>query len=374
MLLTMEISKQSQKAGDNSTQMQAGTINNYYTTVTGIDESRARAICQEEYAIAQQNWTSEAVTIADNRVHQLEEKLIPKMKAYDNSFKFFADPAFQVTLRHAQITAASSERESDFDMLSDLLLHRLEQKDDMQRRLGICKAIEVVDKISDEALIALSIVYAIQKFVPTSYDLQEGLSTLDNLYGTLLDSHQLPKTTDWLEHLDLLSAIRLGIKGINSFKKIEEYMPQHLSQYLISGVEDNSEELNSIKSEFVQCGISISCLVPHPLKPNFIMLKTLLDVEQIIITKHINGSIIRSPLDAKQKEIMNRAISVLRKDESTNSVMRDNLMKEWNKFPNLKIVKDWWDTLPCSFTITPVGAALANAYAHGKEPNVPSLY
>ena len=35
----MEISKQSQNAGDNSTQMQAGTINNYYTTVTGIDEA-----------------------------------------------------------------------------------------------------------------------------------------------------------------------------------------------------------------------------------------------------------------------------------------------------------------------------------------------
>lgn len=368
----MEISKQSQNAGDNSTQIQAGTINNYYTT--GIDESRAREICQEEYAIARQNWTSEAVTIADNRVHQLEEKLIPKMKAYDNSFKFFADPAFQVTLRQAQITAASSERESDFDMLSDLLLHRLEQKDDMQRRLGICKAIEVVDKISDEALIALSIVYAVTKFVPVSDDIQKGLLVLDNLYGTLLDNHQLPKAKDWLEHLDLLSAIRLGIEGIDSFKKIEEYMPQQLSQYLISGVEDNSEELNSIKSEFVQCEIPISCLVPHPLKPNFIMLNTLLDVEQMIIIKHVNGLITYLPLDAKQKEIMNRAVSVLRKDESTNLAMRDNLMKEWDKFSNLKIVKDWWNTLPCHFTITPVGAALANAYAHGKEPNVPSLY
>jgi hypothetical protein len=49
-------------------------------------------------------------------------------------------------------------------------------------------------------------------------------------------------------------------------------------------------------------------------------------------------------------------------------------MEEWNKYPNLKLVRDWWDSLPCYFTITPVGAALANAYAHGREPSVPSLY
>ena len=75
----MEISKLSQSAGNNSTQVQAGTINNFYTTVTGFDETRARMICQEEYAIARQNWTSEAAEIADSRVHQLEDKLMPKM-------------------------------------------------------------------------------------------------------------------------------------------------------------------------------------------------------------------------------------------------------------------------------------------------------
>ena len=371
----MEISKQSQNAGDNSTQMQAGTINNnYYTTVTGIDESRAREICREEYAIVRQDFTSEAVAIADNRVHQLENILMPKMMAYDSSLKFFADPAFQFTLRQAQITAASSERESDLDMLSDLLLHRLEQKDDMQRRLGICKAIEVVDKISNEALVALSIVYAVSKFVPASDDLQEGLSTLNKLYGRLLNSFQLPSTDDWLEHLNLLSAIRLSIKGINSFKKIKEYMPQQLSNYLVSGVEDNSEELSKIKLEFAQYGIPTNCLIAHPLKPNFISLNTSSDVEQMIITKTVGGLTIKSSLNDKQKEVMNRAVTILRKDESSNAIMKDNLMKEWEKFPNLKIVKDWWDTLPCYFIITPVGAALANAYAHGKDPDVPNLY
>lgn len=371
----MEASKQSQKAGDNSTQVQAGVINNYNTTVVGIDESRAREIYREECRAALQNWTREAVSIAEDRVRQLEDKLLPKMMAYDSSLKFFADPAFQFTLRQAQMTAASSDRESDYDILSDLLLHRLEQAD-RQRRLGICKAIEVVDKISDEALIALSIVYAISRFEPTSDDMLKGLSTLDDLYGELLAHHQLPSTEDWLEHLDLLSAIRLGVKGIGTLKKIQELMAMRLSKYLVSGIEKNSEEFNGIKSEFIQCGIPLDFIVLHPLKQNHVKLCTSDDVEQmcIMMERKSDGMVMQIPFNEKQKEVMRKAISIMRKDESSNPVLQARFMGEWDKFPNLKTARDWWEALPCSFTITPVGEALANAYAHGKNPQIPSLY
>lgn len=367
----MESSKQSQKAGDNSTQVQAGVINNYYN---GINESRAREIYREECRAALQNWTREAVAIADERVRQLEDKILPKLMAYDSSLKFFADPAFQFTLRQAQITAASSDRESDYDILSDLLLHRVEQGDNLQTRLGICKAIEVVDKISDEALIALSVVYAISQLVPMSDDMLKDLSMLNDLYGVLLDHRQLPDTEDWLEHLDLLSAIRLGVRGINSFRKMKEHMSIQLSKHLVSGIEEDSEELGDIKSGFIQCGIPMDCIVPHPLKPGYVKLCTSSVVEQMFIVGEIGGNKIQTPLNESQKEAMRKAISIMRKDESKSPDLQERLMEEWDKFPNLKIVKGWWDKLPCSFTITPVGAALANAYIHGKNPEVPIFY
>ncbi|MDE7382742.1 MAG: hypothetical protein K2M99_02515, partial [Treponemataceae bacterium] len=297
----MESSKQSQKAGDNSTQVQAGVINNYYN---GINESRARQICKAEYAVAKQNWTQEAIAIADERVRQLEDKLLPKMMAYDNSLKFFADPAFQITLRQAQITAASSDRESDCDILSDLLLHRLEHGDDLQRRLGICKAIEVVDKISDEALLALSVVYAVLTLVPRVEDMLASLSMLNNLYGALWEHHQLPSTEDWMEHLDLLSAVRLGIRGINPFSKMKDIVSRILSQYLVSGIEESSEEFAAIKSKFIQYEIPISCIIPHPLKPNYVKLSTSTEVEKMLIVSEIGGNEIRTPLNENQKEAM----------------------------------------------------------------------
>ena len=163
----MTKNSQTQSAGDNSTQIQAGTIQNYYTTITGIDEARARSICKEEYAIAMQNWTSEAIAIANDRVQQLEDKVLPKLVQYDNSLKCFADPSFQITLRKAQISAASTDRVADYELLSELILHRVEQDADRGRRLGITKAIEIVDQVDDLALIGISLVHAILNFYTT---------------------------------------------------------------------------------------------------------------------------------------------------------------------------------------------------------------
>lgn len=371
----MEINKQSQNAGDNSTQMQAGTINNNYYTTIGIDETRARAICREEYAIVRKNWTNEAASIADNRVHQLEDKLMPKMVAYDNTLKVFADPDFQFTLRQAQISAASSERESDYEMLSELLLHRVKQGNNREIKLGIRKAIEVVNQITDEALIGLTMVYVISKFLPVSPDVIIGLSFLNDLYGKLLDGQKLPVGEDWMEHLDLLSAIRLGTKGFDEFIKLEDYMPLKLSNYLLSGIEENSEKHLEIKDEFEQCGLPLSCIVQYPLKQNYVYLNLPNKLENLEITKKFgNGITLKMKLNKQQKDAMSKAMSLLNKEESNNMSLKKKLMELWDTYPNLKSVKEWWNSLPCHFKITPVGVALANAYAHGKESDIPSLY
>lgn len=52
----------------------------------------------------------------------------------------------------------------------------------------------------------------------------------------MIKDKPLPVTTDWLEHLDLLSAIRLGVDGINSFKKLKDIMPIKLPQYFECGI------------------------------------------------------------------------------------------------------------------------------------------
>lgn len=372
----MDISKQSQTAGDNSTQVQAEVVNNYNTVVNnGINLSEARTIWKEDFAIACREWTQTAVQIAEDRVQKLEDKVMPKMLAYDKSLHFFADPAFQFILRKAQITAASTERDADYDMLADLLQHRLEQGDDRHRRLGISKAIEIVDQVSDEALIAISIFYAFTKFAPLSNDLKSGLTAINTLYDKILCGNKLPYGTNWLEHLDLLGAIRLGVKGFGSFKKTREWLPTMFDKHFVCGVHIDSPEYAQLQEEFIQSQLPLSCFEPHPLKPNYVKLKLSSNLDEIRVVKQtIEGYPLREPLNNEQKKAMDHAINITRKVELDNPSMKEKFIEKWNKYTTLQYVGQWWDKMPIQFSITPVGEALANAYIHGKDSSIPCMY
>lgn len=361
---------QEQTAGDNSNQiMVRGDMN------IGITESQARDICKAECAIALQNWAFQAGAFAESRIQKLEDKVLPKMLSHDEKLSIFGDPGFQILLRKAQIAAASSEREADYEILSDLLLHRAEQNGNRQRRLGIAKAIEVVDQIDELALIALSVVYAVTKYTPISHSIFEGLNTLDSLFCKIYDGRSLPADNSWMEHLSLLSAIRLGTEGINSFKKMEEYVPNRLKVYFENGIKEDSEDHKKIKETFELSGLTISCFEVHPLKEGYLHLTCSKDVNNLVITRtNPQGVIQQLPLTTQQKEAIKYAIDLNFRLNPKDNVMVRKFWDLWNQYPNLAILKKWWNSLTVHFNITPVGEALANAYIRGKEPTIPPLY
>ena len=401
----MEINKSEQNAGDNSMQVQAGTVNNYYNTTTtniiGIDEERARNICKEEYAIAKANWTQEAQGIAQERVIALEDKLIPKMKQHDETLKIFGDPAFQFVLRKAQVSAAASGEERDLDMLSELIVHRAEQNGNRERTLGIAKAIEIIDQIPESSLIGLSIFYAISTYVPETHDVHQGLRVLDNLYKSILNDVELPVGEQWIENLDVLSAVRIGSSGIQSFKKMEEFLPNNLAKYLPIGIERNSKEYNEILSELHNVGlydpkeeiaelnedngdnkkalkIEMLLFKEHPLREGFLICacppKFLTDNGSIIVTATIDSKEFKFHLSEEQYLAYKHLSEMTYKDGRNVESLTSKLIKEWDNYEILKNVRIWWNQLPISFTITPIGVAIANAYIRTKYPAIPSMY
>lgn len=398
----MEINKSEQTAGDNSTQVQAGTVNNYYNTtnIVGIDEERARIICKEEYAIAKANWTQEAQGIAQERVMALEDKLIPKMKQHDETLKIFGDPAFQFVLRKAQISAASSGEERDLDMLSELIVHRAEQNGKRERTLGITKAIEIIDQIPESSLIGLSTFYAIDRYKSESFDIHQGLKTLDNLYKSILNDIELPVGTQWIENLDVLSAVRIAPSGIQSFKKMEEFLSNKLA-YLPMGIERNSQEYNEILSELHKVGlydpkeeiaelnedngdnkntlkIEMPLFKEHPLREGFLICvlppKYFIDNGSIIVTGNVDSKEFDFPLNEEQYLAYKHLSEITYKDGRNVESLTSNLIKEWNNYETLNKVMVWWNQLPIFFAITPIGVAIANAYIRTKYPAIPSMY
>ena len=151
-------------------------------------------------------------------------------------------------------------------------------------------------------------------------------------------------------------------------------MPGTLSKYLVSGVLKDSDEYNNIVKEFEKCSIPLTCLIPHPLKNGYCILNNSLNVDEMKITQHIGELTISKELNEEQKTAMRSAINVLRKNESGDNNMQNAFMEEWDKYPHLKRVHEWWDSLNMHFKITPSGEALANAYIRTKFPGIPSLY
>jgi hypothetical protein len=257
--------KQIQEAGNNSQQLQS---NNMIVNI-GIDEKRAREIYHDMTSQTRMEYTKEALEVTNSRVTEFENRLFTKMKAVDGVLEAFADPSFQLLLVEAQKTAASTERPPDYDLLSELLIHRFQKGDNRVIRAGISRAVEIVDKISDDALLGLTIFHSVSYFIPTSGVIQEGLNTLNDLFGKLCYGN-LPLGNEWLDHLDILNSIRLNTFG--SMKKLEQYYPEVLSGYIDNGIKKNSDDYSIAVELLKNNGLPQNILIDHELNTEYVRL------------------------------------------------------------------------------------------------------
>ena len=364
----MEINNQSQKAGDNSTLMQASTINNY--TIIGIDENQARDICKQQCAIAIQNWSIEANKLANERIQKLEDKVLPLLAAHDKSLQCFANPSFQIAIRKAQISAACSEEENNIDILADLLLHRVQQSNNKERVLGITKAIEIADQVSPIAIVGLSLYYAIDRFKPISNDIEECIDAMENLYGNIIGDITLPRGNEWLEHLDLLSAVRLSNFRL-ALEKFKEYFPTKWNEKFPLGIKADSDEYQTFINEFQRVELPL-CFIKNPLKDGYMIMQPTIakDVEDICL---INGAF-KKELNPHQKDVMSKALERFNCSGAEDSEIQETFIKKWNERDILRKISEWWNALGTPIFITPLGVALTNAYIHGKDPSAPCIY
>ncbi|MDR0397868.1 MAG: hypothetical protein LBH36_01635 [Candidatus Nomurabacteria bacterium] len=356
-----------QKAGDKSLQVQAETI------VVGIDEKRVREIVDEKLQIALQDFSKEANETATNRNGKFNKKLIDRM-VKENALSAFADPSFQLLLVEAQKRAASTEREPDYDLLSELMLHRFKKGANRNVRAGISRAVEIVDQISDEALLALTVYHALTYFTPVSGDMEQGLKVLDDLFGKLFYA-ELPTNTEWLDHLDILDAIR--VSSIGSMRSLEDYWYEQFDGYLKKGIEINSENYKNATTILDEQPYLVGCLIKNHFDDNYKKIATLnkraiknLFVSMQIPTK--NGYTMRH-----DRKITDEEVTVLEKVYDLydgQKMTKKDFVQEIEKYPNLKKLRGWWNTLnKQAIQITSVGKVLAHSNAQRVDKTLPPL-
>jgi hypothetical protein len=360
--------KQIQKAGDNAQQLQS---NNMIVNI-GIDEKRAREIYQEMNVLAIKNYTDEARNIANARITEFENKLLPKMEAVDGALQSFSYPSFQLLLIEAQKTAAATERKEDYDLLSELLIHRFQKGENRKIRAGISHAVKIIDEISDDALLGLTVAHSVSCFCPVTDDISQGLDVLNDLFEKVIYD-QLPIGIEWLDHLDILGTIRISSFG--NFKKIKQYYSEILDGYISVGIEKSGENYLKVIEILTQVGLP-NILVDHELNSDYVRVnipsKEQIDslfLEQI----NINGQIERNPLSDIQKNAIKFIYDLYKLDDNIKKKNIEQFMIEWNNRPNLKKLQEWWDNIPQSFDITMVGKVLAHANAQRCDKSLPPL-
>ncbi|MBR1550965.1 MAG: hypothetical protein IJ632_01435 [Muribaculaceae bacterium] len=355
-----------QKAGNNSVQLQVQNLN------LGIDEKRAREICREQFEVAKRDYTEEAVQIANGRISEFEDRLIPRLQCLENGLSSLASPEFQLLLGRAQRVAAATDQQKDYDVLTELLAARIEHGHRRETRAGIKRAVEIVDEVSDEALQGLTLLHALHTFRPVAKFIGIGLDALNNLYQDIIYS-DLPQGERWIDHLDVLGAVR--IVPFSKFSPLDQLLGREMNGYVCTGMESGSQDHQATLQALAALNISQNGLiVQHELNPGYYRFNVVHQSDPIsFMIQVMPGVFVHQDLTAEQDKLIRPFMARYPKDTVMLQQVQARFREQMQQRPHIKQAMDWHDRLPVSLQITAVGRALAHANAQRLHTGLPAL-
>ena len=331
--------KQIQKAGDGAQQLQVENL----TIVNGIDEKRAREIVDERLHELMSQYSQEAHKLANVRIQEFADDLIPKL-VKQNLLQSLGDPSVQVLLQEAEKSAASTEREADKELLSELLIHRIQKGENRHVRAGVSQAVKIVDEISDEALLGLTVAHSITSYLPMNANLKEWLKTADNIFGKIAYG-VLPKGVEWIDHLDILNAIRRH--SIGHIIDLEEIYARMIPGIIDVGIAKNSDKYHEAVEILDNARIRSASLIPHELREGYVRLCILnidrLDLvtfkSEVTIKLNGNGMLytvrVNQQLNEEQKQVLREVYSLYEEDAEKLKENKSKFMDFWNSYDSL---------------------------------------
>lgn len=362
---------QSQNAGNNSNQVQANNISVYNL---GITEQRARQIFDEKYMTVRKELAEEAWACGSERIKELEERLLRRIAKIEGAFNIFADPAFQILLLSAQKSAVASERKTDYEMLAELLACRIEKGGSRKNRVGIAGAIEVVYNVDDDALCALTAIFFLFNFVPVISSCKEGLHVYADTFEKLLYS-ELPTGDKWLDHLDILKAIR--INTILRLTNFNEWIQTVFDGYTAVGINKNSHNYEKALGLLASIDFDDNLLVTNDFLTDYVKLpvacKTHLEHLNINGDTHEIIFSDQKLLDMKKIQVLNDIWDLYSQETEMKEKVVNAFLTEWDKYPALKKLRDFYEIIPYAFTITQIGIVLAYTNAKRCDNSIPDM-
>lgn len=346
----------SQTAGDNAQQLQVGGNATFINV--GVSEERVRQIVDEKISYAIEQVSLEAKEIAIDRISRFNEKFIERMVKLEDKFDSLKEPAVQRDLLEAQKSAACCDNDRDLDILSDLLLKRIKNKDNKSGVSIATNAIKVIGELSSEALGALVAKAIVFSGVKNPCTIEEHIRSIN--LSLLAHVPTLPSGDEWLEQLEILKLVRLLPNGIVHMKKTHELFKSLHPGYFCNGFKENSDQYNEAIEDLKKSNLPMSIIVPHELHQGYFRLCIFSD--NIIDFLTINKEGFSRELTLEEKTTIRKLYNMQTMDAQNSEEIDKNFVSLFKTFPKLKQFLEWWDNIPIPFTLTATANLILNTY------------
>ena len=358
-----------QQAGNSSVQIQSDQINqqinNYYT---GVTPEQAKLIARQEAENVIALFGEVAKEKADERFAKFEDKLFNKIDEVKASLEPLKKPELRIFLSEICKSAIQTDSIADYDLLSELLVKRLQHDNDREICSALKIAVQIVPEIDDAALLALTMYYCILEIYIESTNFKNILEVLNKLYGKI---HYMnyPKNQNWIEHLELLKCI----KTINFYSPIKylDVFSKRYSSFFEVGINSESENFKKARELLLQEKLPSNLLINHEFNEGYYRLDVLREEDidkQLVLIKSFNCWII---LNDSRKKALREIYNMYEKNIQISKKIRNKILDTLSSYPKIKETADWFNNIPIHIGLTSIGRVIANANSRLYEHAIP---
>ena len=149
---------------------------------------------------------------------------------------------------------------------------------------------------------------------------------------------------------------------------IEDYWYEQFDGYLRNGIEEGSDKHQEAKKILMEAKLGENCLVKNNFTKKYIKIAV---VNKNMLSKlTVTDASGKRLISAGEKSALEKVYDLY--DE--NKMSKEEFIKEIEKYPNLKKLREWWNTLKeKSIQITSVGKVLAHSNAQRIDRSLPPL-
>jgi len=330
-----------QKAGDNSTNYQAGnliTVNNTNSIVLYSIEEVSKQLMNSAFGELPDT-TKKLIEANQKSYFQTLSEQLTKLSKGNNELRTIIDsPDFQYISKTASISASRSSSAELHKNLSSLITQRINNDDDDLKRIVYDEAIATIGKLTTDQLRIITLCYLLKY---TSYG---GIVSWE-AYKKYLDGHIKPflgfkNTNAEFQHIEYAGC---GSIGIGSWDVLNIHRQQYSFLFLNLVEKEQIDSLNfsdEIKKEVVA--------LDQKEDKYFIRFKNKTDLENYIKEKKID------------EEIGKSFISIYESNIKNNDEIKKKITEETNV--GKELVELWEKSSLKNLSLTSVGIAIGASY------------